>query len=82
MSLDELKIAQPELMLASWCGKPFDRAQVEARPGFAELPFIREGAIRAIDSSLILQPGPAALSEGLLALCAHLDAWRAGRQRS
>ena len=81
VSLDELQIVQPQIMLASWCGKPFDEGSVRERPGFDELEFVIRGAIRAIDGSLILQPGPAALSAGLDAICAHLDAWRAANEQ-
>jgi iron complex transport system substrate-binding protein len=58
----------PEVVLASWCGKPFDRAAFEARPGFAGLSAVRAGRIHEIASSIILQPGPACLTDGLDAL--------------
>ena len=52
-------------MLASWCGKPFDLSAVHARPGFAELPALRTGRVHEIDPAIILQPGPACLTDGL-----------------
>jgi iron complex transport system substrate-binding protein len=56
---------EPDLMLASWCGRKFRLDYVEKRPGWKEAPFVREGRVREIDSSTILQPGPAALTDGV-----------------
>ena len=58
----------PELVLASWCGKKFNRKRFEARPGFADLPAVRAGQVFEVPSPIILQPGPAALTDGLAAL--------------
>jgi iron complex transport system substrate-binding protein len=55
----------PDVYLASWCGKPLDRAAVHARAGFAELPALRAGRLHEIDPAIILQPGPACLTDGL-----------------
>ena len=55
----------PEIMLAAWCGKPLDRASVLARPGLQDVTAIREGRIHEIPAELILQPGPACLTDGL-----------------
>ena len=64
--------AAPEVILASWCGKKVVPARIAARQGWAEIPAIRAGRIIEIKSPLILQPGPAALTDGLDALCAAL----------
>lgn len=56
---------KPDLYLASWCGKKFSPDTARARPGFADALFTQEERMVAIDSSVILQPGPAALSDGL-----------------
>jgi iron complex transport system substrate-binding protein len=55
----------PEIMLAAWCGKPLDRASVLARPGLQGVTAIRAGRIHEIPAELILQPGPACLTDGL-----------------
>jgi len=55
----------PDVMLASWCGRKFRPDYVRKRPGWEEAPFVREGHVYEIDSSTILQPGPAALTDGL-----------------
>jgi iron complex transport system substrate-binding protein len=59
---------QPEVVLASWCGKRFDRDKFLARPGFADLPAAKGDRIYELDPSIILQPGPACLTDGLAAL--------------
>lgn len=64
--------AAPEVVLASWCGKPFDRAAFEARPGFGGLPAVRAGQLHELDPAIILQPGPACVTAGLDALEAIL----------
>jgi iron complex transport system substrate-binding protein len=59
---------QPDIVIGSWCGKKFRPEELASRPGFDRLPAVRTGALHEIKSSLILQPGPAALTDGLAAL--------------
>jgi iron complex transport system substrate-binding protein len=59
---------QPDIIIGSWCGKKFRPEKVAARPGFAEAPAVRDGRLHEIKSSIILQPGPAALTDGLDAM--------------
>ncbi len=58
----------PDLIIGSWCGKKFRPEQVAARPGWEAIPAVARGQLVEIKSSLILQPGPAALTDGLAAL--------------
>lgn len=58
----------PDLILGSWCGKRFRPAQIAARPGWGAIPAVANGQIHEIKSPIILQPGPAALFDGLDAL--------------
>jgi iron complex transport system substrate-binding protein len=58
----------PDIIIGSWCGKKFQPEKVSKRPGFEQIPAVRRGALHEIKSSLILQPGPAALTDGLAAL--------------
>jgi iron complex transport system substrate-binding protein len=67
--------AKPDIIVGSWCGKKFVPAKVVARPGFAEIPAVRTGWLREIKSPLILQPGPAALTDGLDALAQIIGEW-------
>ena len=75
VSPNDVIAAAPEIIVGSWCGKKFVPAQVAARPGFAAIPAVRSGFLREIKSSLILQPGPAALTDGLDALVGIVAEW-------
>lgn len=66
---------RPDLILASWCGKKFQPDKVAARPGWNAVPAVRDGELHEIKSPIILQPGPAALSDGLDALHAVIRNW-------
>ena len=55
----------PDVILASWCGMKVSQQQILARPGADQITAVRTGQIHEIPSSLILQPGPAALTEGV-----------------
>jgi len=79
VSADELIAAKPDIIVGSWCGKKFVPAKVAARPGFADVPAVRDKFVREIKSPLILQPGPAALTDGLDALAAIIEEWVAAR---
>src|SRR6185437_3816535 len=65
----------PDIIVGSWCGKKFRPEKVAARPGFDTVPAVRAGALYEIKSSLILQPGPAALTDGLDAIRRIIAAW-------
>jgi iron complex transport system substrate-binding protein len=77
VTVDEVIARRPDLIIGSWCGKKFRPERVAARPGFDALPAVRRGALHEIKSSLILQPGPAALTDGLAALETIIGAWAA-----
>jgi iron complex transport system substrate-binding protein len=64
--------ARPDVILASWCGRKVVPRQIVERPGWAMLPAVAQGRIVEIKSPIILQPGPAALTDGLDALRAAL----------
>jgi iron complex transport system substrate-binding protein len=55
----------PDILLASWCGKMFKKRRVLARPGWEQIKAIRCDEVYEIPSSIILQPGPASVMEGL-----------------
>ncbi len=62
----------PDVIIASWCGKKVVPSRIAARPGWDAMPAVRDGRIHEVKSPLILQPGPAALTDGLDALVAAL----------
>ncbi|TXH60079.1 MAG: cobalamin-binding protein [Burkholderiaceae bacterium] len=69
----------PDLIVGSWCGKKFRPERVAARPGWAEVPAVRHGGLHEIKSCDILQPGPAALTDGVAQLHRLCADWaRAG----
>jgi iron complex transport system substrate-binding protein len=64
--------AAPDVILASWCGKKVVPEKIRQRPGWGQIPAVRNDGIVEIKSPLILQPGPAALTDGLDAILAAL----------
>jgi iron complex transport system substrate-binding protein len=65
----------PDIIFGSWCGKRFRPGRVAGRPGWADVPAVRAGELHEIKSPLILQPGPAALTDGLDAIHAVIRRW-------
>ena len=68
----------PDIILGSWCGKKFRPEKVAARPGWDAIPAVRDGELHEIKSPIILQPGPAALTDGVREIARVIRAW-AGR---
>jgi iron complex transport system substrate-binding protein len=77
VSPQDVIAAAPDIIIGSWCGKKFVPAKVAARDGFAAIPAVRTGWLREVKSPLILQPGPAALTDGLDALAGIMAEWSA-----
>ncbi|MCQ0971936.1 cobalamin-binding protein [Paracoccus sp. TK19116] len=73
LTSDQVIGAAPDVILASWCGKKVRAEKIAARPGWDRIPAVRDGRIVEIKSPLILQPGPAALTDGLDAIRAALS---------
>jgi iron complex transport system substrate-binding protein len=74
---DPLEVTRraPDIILGSWCGKKFRPETVAARAGWQDVPAVRSGFLREIKSSLILQPGPAALTDGVSAIQGVILEW-------
>ncbi len=62
---DEVVRQKPDIIIGSWCGKKFRPERVAARPGWDAVPAVRDARLYEIKSSEILQPGPAALTDGV-----------------
>jgi iron complex transport system substrate-binding protein len=75
VTLGEVMARQPDLIIGSWCGKKFRPERVAARPGFTQVPAVQHGDLYEIKSPLILQPGPAALTDGLAAIENIIAGW-------
>jgi len=72
---EEVVAREPDLIIGSWCGKKFRPERVAARPGFAQTSAVQRQDMYEIKSSLILQPGPAALTDGLTKLQRIIERW-------
>jgi iron complex transport system substrate-binding protein len=70
----------PDIILGSWCGKKFRPGRVAARDGWDAIPAVRDGELHEIKSPIILQPGPAALTDGLAALGRVIRDWAERQQ--
>ena len=73
----EVIARRPDIIIGSWCGKKFRPEKVAARPGYDAIPAVRDGELHEVKSPIILQPGPAALTDGLDALHAVIMKWAA-----
>lgn len=65
----------PDVMLASWCGKKFQPSVVAGREGWSRIAALETGEVHEIDAAIILQPGPAALTDGLDAIHRIVREW-------
>ena len=75
VTIDEVVAREPDLIIGSWCGKKFRPERVMARPGFDRTPAVQRQDVYEIKSSLILQPGSAALTDGLTELQKIIERW-------
>ena len=75
----EVIARQPDIIIGSWCGKKFRPDKVAARPGWDVIPAVRDGQLHEIKSANILQPGPAALTDGVAGLHEIISRWGAPR---
>jgi iron complex transport system substrate-binding protein len=73
----EVVRAAPDIILGSWCGKRFRPERVAARAGWQQIPAVRDGELHEIKSPEILQPGPAALTDGVARMHAVFARWAA-----
>src|SRR5262249_14531166 len=78
VSADDVIAAQPVIIIASGGGKNLFPSKVAAGPGFSDAPAVSGGWLREIKSTLILQPGPAALTDGLDQLAGIITDWAKG----
>lgn len=72
----------PDIIIGSWCGKKFRPERVAARPGWQTIPAVVENELYEIKSCDILQPGPAALTDGVRQLHAIIARWRQHREQN
>jgi iron complex transport system substrate-binding protein len=75
VATEEVVAREPDLIIGSWCGKKFRPERVATRAGFDRIPAVQHQDLYEIKSSLILQPGPAALTDGLSELQRIIESW-------
>jgi iron complex transport system substrate-binding protein len=71
----EIADRHPDMILASWCGKRVQHDEIRSRTGWEGVAAIRDDEVHEIDSSIILQPGPAALTDGLDTIHGLITHW-------
>ena len=71
----EILARAPDIVIGSWCGKKFRAEQVAARPGWQDVPAVRDGELHEVKSPIILQPGPAALTDGVREIARIVRDW-------
>lgn len=69
----------PQIIFGSWCGKKFRAERVRERDGWQQVSAVRDNELHEVKSALILQPGPAALTDGVAALHAEISRWACAR---
>ncbi len=65
VTFEEVARREPEVIIGSWCGRKVRFDTIRSRPGWSSVPAVRRDKLYEIKSALILQPGPAALTDGL-----------------
>lgn len=72
----EVIARNPDIIFGSWCGKKFRPEKVAARAGWQRIAAVKNGDLHEIKSPIILQPGPAALTDGIAEMAKHIHAWQ------
>lgn len=74
-NMNDVADKNPDIIIASWCGKKFKKEKLVGRKDWDKINAVRNDFIFEIKSSLILQPGPAAVSEGIREIAKIIDQW-------
>lgn len=72
----EVIARNPDIIFGSWCGKKFRPEKVAVRDGWQSIAAVKNGDLYEIKSPMILQPGPAALTDGIAVMAKHINAWQ------
>jgi iron complex transport system substrate-binding protein len=71
----EVPRRKPDMIIGSWCGKKFRPERVAERKGWQDIPAVRDGEVHEVKSAIILQPGPAALTDGVAEIARLIASW-------
>ena len=74
-NMNDVADKNPDIIIASWCGKKFKKEKLVGRKDWDKINAVRNDFIFEIKSSIILQPGPAAVSEGIREIAKIIDQW-------
>jgi len=74
---NEIIEADPDIILASWCGAPFKKGRMLRRERWNEITAVKNDMLFHIDSAIILQPGPASITDGINIINTIFDEWEA-----
>ena len=72
---EEVVRRSPDIIIGSWCGRKFRKEKLVARPGWDKIPAVQSDDVYEIKSTIILQPGPAALTDGVNKIHDIIDGW-------
>jgi iron complex transport system substrate-binding protein len=72
---DEVIARNPDIIFGSWCGKKFRPEKVKQRPGWQSISAVKKQQLFEIKSPIILQPGPAALTDGIQEISRYIQQW-------
>jgi iron complex transport system substrate-binding protein len=78
---DEVVRSNPNIILASWCGKKFKKDLLVSRKNWDSIDAIKNDFVFEIKSEIILQPGPAAVSDGVAKIAEIISKWHASHKR-
>ncbi|MEM1080979.1 MAG: cobalamin-binding protein [Pseudomonadota bacterium] len=79
---DQVITRNPDIIIGSWCGKKFRPERVAERPGWDRIAAVQHDQLYEIKSCDILQPGPAALTDGLEQIASVIDRWARSNDRA
>ncbi len=71
----EIIASQPDIIIGCWCGKPVDLDEIRGREGWSDIPAVKNNMIFEMDPAIILQPGPASLTDGINQVCDIIQGW-------
>jgi len=78
---DDVVARNPDIIIASWCGKKFKKEKLVARENWNKISAVKDDFIFEIKSPIILQPGPAAVTEGIQAIADIVNAWQSSQNQ-
>ena len=73
---NEVVIRNPDIIIASWCGKKFKKEKLVSRTNWDQINAVKNDFVFELKSEIILQPGPAAVTEGIAQIASLIEKWK------